>query len=257
MSLSKNNKFKVDYAILAAMDEELEFLKEKFSTLKYVEIQINELFFKIYNYQNHQVLVSATGIGTTFSASIITLIHDYFDPDYFFFCGTAGGIQSNVKIKDVVIAVHAFEAEIQDLFWMIKDTPFENCLKHPIKNQYFPEHYPANPELLNTCRSLSIPDITIHQGTVVTSNAFPAPIEFFERIKKFYPLAIDMETSAFYQIAWLLNLKALAIRGISNILDTDGTDEKVHESDVRGSSEAASKVLLAILDASITIKKLT
>ena len=90
MSLSKNNKFKVDYLILAAMDEELEFLKEKFSTLKYVEIQINELFFKIYNYQNHQVLVSATGIGTTFSASIITLIHDYFDPDYFFFLRNRG-----------------------------------------------------------------------------------------------------------------------------------------------------------------------
>ena len=57
-----------------------------------------------------------------------------------------------------------------------------------------------------------------------------------------------METSAFYQVAWLLDIPSLAIRGISNLLNHDGTDHNVHQSDVKGSALAASKTLLNILD---------
>lgn len=57
-----------------------------------------------------------------------------------------------------------------------------------------------------------------------------------------------METSAIYQVAWLLKMRVLAVRGISNILNNDGTDDKVHRSDVRGSAEAAAKVVLEILN---------
>lgn len=249
----KNKKFKVDYVMIAAMEEELEFLTEKFANLKCIEIKIGELFFKIYDYQSHKVLVSPTGVGTTFSACILTLINSHFDSEYFFICGTAGGIKADLKLRDVIIAEKAFEAEIQDIFAMLKNTPFESCLKHPIKNEYFPAHYSANLELLNICNSLSISDIRIHKGTVVSSNAFPAPKELFDKIKKFDPYSIDMETSAFYQTAWLLNIKIVAIRGISNVLNADGTDEKVHESDVKGSSDAAAKVLLTILDRMIAL----
>lgn len=36
------------------------------------------------------------------------------------------------------------------------------------------------------------------QGSVVSSNAFPAPKELFEKIKSLNPYSIDMETSAFF-----------------------------------------------------------
>ena len=45
-----------------------------------------------------------------------------------------------------------------------------------------------------------------------------------------------------------LKIKALAIRGISNLLDRDGTDEKTNESDVYGSTQSAGEVLLQILE---------
>jgi nucleoside phosphorylase len=69
--------------------------------------------------------------------------------------------------------------------------------------------------------------------------------------------SIDMETAAFYQTAWLFNAKVLAIRGISNVLNLDGSDSNIHESDVKGSSLAAATVLLAVLNKSILLKNKT
>ena len=85
-------------------------------------------------------------------------------------------------------------------------------------------------------------------GTVVSSNSFPAPKELFDKIKDKNPDSIDMETSAFYQVAWLLKIPSLAVRGISNVLNQNGIDDKIHQSDVPGSTRAAAIVLLAIID---------
>lgn len=200
------------------------------------------------------MLLAFTGLGTTFAASALTLIHSYFQPDYFLISGTAGGIKEGLKIRDVVVVEKAFEAEIQDVFTLVKNTPFESCLKHPMKNDFFPSLYSANAELLSLSESLNLKDITLHKGTIVSSNTFPAPKELFNKIKSFDPYSIDMETSAFYQTAWLLNAKVLAVRGISNILNHDGSDDKIHESDLKGSSLAAASVLFLLLNKLISLK---
>lgn len=245
------NKMKIDYAIISAMPEELEFFAKEFSDIKYTDVEIGEFSFRVYDYNHSKVLIAYSGIGTVFAANMMTLIYSCFNPEYYLISGTAGGIKNGLKLRDVVVAATAFEAEMHGLFSQVKNTPFESCLEHPMKHQHFPDCYSADPELLAICDSLSL---DFHKGTVVSSNAFPAPKELFEEIKFLDPYSIDMETSAFYQIAWLLNLKVLAVRGISNILNTDGSDEKVHESDVRGSSQAAAAVLLAVLNKSISLK---
>ena len=45
---------KVDYAILSAMPEELDFFLEKFAKNNYLEKRIGDLTFKIYDYQNRR-----------------------------------------------------------------------------------------------------------------------------------------------------------------------------------------------------------
>lgn len=252
-SLSKMTAIKVDYAIISAMPEELEFFTEEFSNQHYIEYTVGKFHFKVYDYRNSKILITYSGLGVTFAASALTFIHAYFNPAYVLVSGTAGGIKEGLKLGDVIVAECAFEAEIQNVFKIVKNTPFENCLKHPIKNEYFPACYPADSELLRICNSLNIHHL--YQGTVVSSDVFPAPKELFEEIKSLNPYSIDMETSAFYQTAWLLNIKVLAIRAISNILNPDGTDGKIHESDVEGSAKAAAQVLFAILNASIDSRK--
>lgn len=240
---------KIDFSILSAMPEELTYFEFVLSKNKFKIFTANGFEFKVYQYKNKRILLSHTGLGTTFAASVITLIHHHFRPDYIFFSGTAGGINPSLKLRDVVIAEKAFEAEIQGAFKLLKDTPFDSCLTHPIKQQRFPQIYAADNELLNLASNVASTDSSIYTGTVVSSNSFPAPQELFDRIKEEDPYSIDMETSAIYQVAWLLNIRVLAIRGVSNILNNNGSDDTIHESDVEGSSEAAARVVLKIVDA--------
>lgn len=230
------------------MQEELDFFQKTFSETKSEIVKVQGFEFQIYEYNSKRILIIPTGLGTTFAASVVTLIHHHFSPEYIFLSGTAGAIKPELKVRDVIICERAFEAEIQGAFQPLKNTPFESCLTHPLKNQCFPQVYSADEELLRIASNIDLPDITIHKGTVVSSNTFPAPPELFQKIKSENPYSIDMETSAFYQVAWLLKARVLAIRGISNKLDHDGTDDKVHESDVKGSADAAAKFLLKILD---------
>jgi 5'-methylthioadenosine/S-adenosylhomocysteine nucleosidase len=244
-----DNYPKIDFSILSAMPKELAYVEFILSKNKFDTYIVNGFEFKVYQYKNKKILLSHTGLGTTFAASIITLIHHQFRPNYIFFSGTAGGINPDLKLRDVVIAEKAFEAEIQGAFQLLKNTPFKDCLIHPIKQQRFPKVYAADEELLNLASILPFADSTIYKGTVVSSNYFPAPKELFDKIKTENPLSIDMETSAIYQIAWLLNIRVIAVRGISNILNSHGADDAIHESDVESSSEAAAKIVLKIVDA--------
>lgn len=239
----------IDYAIFSAMPEELIFLQDFLSENLHETIYINELPFKIYDYNNKKILIGPTGLGTVFAASTVTLVYSQLHPSYMFFLGTAGGIKTGLKLHDVVIVEKAFEAEIQDAFTLLKGGIFDHCLKHPLRDDYFPACYSADESLLRLASSLTFPDHSVYCGTVVSSNTFPAPKELFEKIKSQNAYSIDMETSAFYQIAWLFKAKALAIRSISNVLNPDGSDDKLDELDIPGASKTATNVLLKILDA--------
>lgn len=248
---------KVELAILSAMPEELVDLEHYLGFYdEGMRISSQGLNFTIYKYQKIKILIACTGIGTTFAASVFTLIHERFRPDYFLFTGTAGGLSSACKIRDVVLAESAYEAEMQDVFSTVINTPFASCLKNALNNLDIPAIYSAHREMLEMINTIdfSANNITVHQGKIVSSNAFPTPIELFAKIKMAKPLAIDMETSAIYQAAWLLDAKALAVRGISNLINQQGADDKIHESDIEGSSKAANQILVIILDTIISMK---
>ncbi len=243
---------KIDYAIFSAIPAELEYIKNKFKAVASEPINLGGFEFTIYVYNDARVLLISCGLGTAFTASALTLTHFYFEPRFVLFSGVAGGIAPDLKICDVVIAELAFEAEMQTVHSAVKNTPFESCLVHPLKNLVIPKSYSCNESLFSLGKAISFPkNLTIHFGKVVTSNNFPAPAALFHEIKEQQALCIDMETSAFYQIAWLLNIPALAVRGISNLINSKGTDENIHFSDLVGSAESAAKVTLAILDALI------
>jgi len=240
---------KVDIAIFAAMPEELEFFRIKFKEYPIIKLSAKGFDFIVYEYNNKKILLAETGLGTAFAASVLTFIHQHFSPKYIFLTGTAGATHTDLKICDVVIAEKAFEAEIQDIFTLLKGTSFETCLTHPMKRKCFPSVYCADKHLLDIARNSELSEVKkTHFGTVVSSNTFPAPKELFEKIKQLNPYSIDMETSAFYQIAWLLQIPVLAVRGISNILNYAGLDENMHEADVKGSAKAAAHALMTIID---------
>lgn len=243
----KSHNFKIEVAIFSAMPEELEFIRKKLFLFKNFSINIGVFKFDVYNYHSKNILLAHTGIGTTFAASMLSIVHQKFNPKYVFVLGTAGGIKQGLKVCDVLIIKKAYEAEIQGIFEGLKGTPFESCLKHPANNKNFPSLYSADPKLLELASKIG--GSGVHIGNAVSSNFFPAPPELFRRLKKEDgAYSIDMESSAFYQVAWLLGIRILAIRGISNILNEHGIDEQLHESNIPGSMSAATNVLWQVIN---------
>ncbi|OGV21230.1 MAG: hypothetical protein A2X47_14175 [Lentisphaerae bacterium GWF2_38_69] len=243
---------KVDFAIISAIPVELDYINSILPEGEKVRTEIGD--FKICDYNGNKVLVSPLGMGTTNAAAMMASIKFLFAPDYFLFAGTAGGINSCLNVGDVVIAASAFEAEIQGAFPILRGTAFEGALIHPIKEMPLQEHYLMDFGLTDLIADLALEstnlpkNIQIHRGIIVTTNTFPSPSSLFKQIQAQKPLALDMETSAIYQTAWLLNTKAIVVRGISNMLDAKGNEDKTQKTDVAGSSKNAGKILLCILD---------
>lgn len=250
---------KVDFAIISAMPEEIAYLNTIFTDG--ILIRIQNFDFKICLYNDKKILLAAIGMGTASAAVATTLIITHCQPNCILFTGTAGGIDPQLKIGDVIIATSAFEAEIQGAFAMLPGTPFETALVHPLKQASLQKSYFISPylsELLNNLNLAGLsPGTKIYQGVVVTSNTFPSPPSLFEQIKSQAPLAIDMETSAIYQAAWLLDVDAIVIRGISNMLNHHGEDDASLKTDVPGSTENAAKILLCLLEKLINTSSLT
>jgi purine-nucleoside phosphorylase len=207
---NSSNVAKIDFAILAALPEEIASLVPTLANYPSEVIKMNDFELTVYHYKAVKIVIVYTGIGLAFMANAATLVKIYFNPEFVFLCGTAGSINKKLKIGDVVIADKAFEAEMLSVFNTARDTPFKNCFKHPLKQEFFPEIYPADKELLAMISTLKFSSQkNIYQGTLVSSTAFPAPPAIFQNIKYLNPYAIDMETSAFYQMAWLLNMRVL------------------------------------------------
>lgn len=238
------NKQQVDIALLAAMPEELAYFEDKFKDLP---CEIVGSHFKIYDDHGRKILTAATGFGTTFAASVYSKIIADHDPLYTIVVGSAGGIQKNLNFCDVVIVDEVFEAEIQGAFQLLESTPFESALIHPLKSEKIPGRYRADTALLSLAKDLHLDDVKIHVGKAVSSNQFPSPLAMYKNIKEQNALTMDMESSAFCQTGWLYKKSIICIRGISNLLDHDGTDEDVHKSDLSGSARAACKVADALM----------
>ena len=238
----------IDYGIISAVSVELAPLQNACN--KKETITVGSINYTVGYIADKKVAMVASGIGTTCVASVMTALIKDFNPKAIFFSGMAGAIDPNLNLGDIVIGSQAFEAEIQNLVPALKNTTFEETLNHPFKNEIQPSIFSADPRLLQLANILANKTTThekITTGILVSSNNFPAPKELFDDIKKKKALAIDMESSAIYQVSWLLGTPSLVIRSISNKLDETGEDKDVANSATTFSSESAAKFLIKII----------
>ncbi|MEK6731631.1 MAG: 5'-methylthioadenosine/S-adenosylhomocysteine nucleosidase [Pseudomonadota bacterium] len=193
----------------------------------------------------HEIILGVTGVGMVNSAAISALAIEWFRPDLLIFCGVAGGMSSEIKIGDVVIATEVAEPEFLTIYSKFADTPFEHTLIHPHKQIMQPAWFP----------STSFPDISkpndkydVHSGRIASSDQFPAPKEEYSLLLREHVLAIDMETAAMYQAGWITNVPTLAVRGISNCLLKDGSDPEMSEANVNEAPQRATDVCLDLIE---------
>lgn len=207
--------------VLSAFLDEIIEIKKIFTNLK--EIVIAKRRCLVTQFNDHEIVICLSGVGTTSAASTTTAICEGFEPDLIILCGVAGGLDNNHRVGDLVIANKIIDADLYDFPSICEGTPYEaNCLTDPHTSKKITTEYKVHPLLQEIGSSLPIERLKI--GTVVTSNIFPAPKSLFSKIKNLNCSAIEMESSGVFKAAEYYDIPVMTIRAISNLLDDCGDD---------------------------------
>ena len=188
-------------AIIAALDTEKAFLIENINH----PIKENYIGKDIYQgvISGHQVIVAESGIGKVNSAIMATHLIDKFEPDYLINIGSAGGLNNQISIGDVVIADR-----------LIYNDAFNQVFG------YAAGQIPQEPEFFETdknLRELILEDKTIKAGLIVTGDSFIEKNNRKQLIENFPDaLATEMEGASIAQVAFKLKTPVAVIRSISD-----------------------------------------
>lgn len=227
--------------ILSAFPEEQDYYKKTLPLHTSLKIEFIEVISCRTN--DSTIYLVTTGMGTINAALVLATLAAHLKPDAVFFSGTAGAIDPQLNIGDVVVGQDAFDADILSVHNAVLGTPFESALINPNKKEKTPLIYPANEWLLKSITLVQTVRYPLFHGRIATSNHFPAPKELFDQIKENNAMIIDMESAAIYQFGWLTQLPVLVVRAVSNKLDAQGTDNEMNSSNIKSSDHAAKLVL--------------
>jgi nucleoside phosphorylase len=190
---------------------------------------------------NLQIAVGRTN-QTNVEAGIETeRIIRYFNPDYIFFVGVAGGLK-DVKIGDIVIGTEVYgyeKAKVGKDYLSRPQFAFSSyALERKAVDFAQTETWKAKSELLVNSNFHN--DIFVHSGTIASGekviSSKSSNIYEFLKINCSHALAVDMEGLGFLEACRPYPLiKTLLIRGISDLI------ENKEFSDVEGSQQYASK----------------
>lgn len=166
--------------------------------------------FYICTYKDKLIINACCGIAKVNAALCTQVMIDKFDVDAIINAGVAGGMNTKVKVCDIVVseAVCPHDLELRFL---------EN---------YPPYHsiYEADQNLIKAvCDVCNDMKIANHVGKIVSGEAFVSDSKLKQDIcDRLSPLAVDMETAAVGQCAYRNNIPFVSVRCISDNADDEG-----------------------------------
>ncbi|CAL4324266.1 purine-nucleoside phosphorylase [Buchnera aphidicola] len=181
-------------------------------------------------YKDKKISVMSHGMGMpSLSIYIHELVNEY-SVRKIIRLGTCGGIGKLVKIKDVIIAMGASTDS------SINKLRFNNYNFTAISDFKM---------LYNAYQISKKNHFNVHIGNIFSTDIFYGQDEnFFNLLKKFKILGIDMETAALYSLSAELNFKAISICTVSDCIFTK---EKMSFKDRERTLYNATKLSLELL----------
>ena len=88
-------------AIIAAMDQELAAIKQKFDDVE--EKSLNDLVYYLGKLNQKEYILIKSGIGKVNAARVTQVLIDKFDIEYIINVGTAGSLNDKLEIGDIII----------------------------------------------------------------------------------------------------------------------------------------------------------
>ena len=161
------------------------------------------------------LILMQCGIGKVNAAAGAVELISRFQPDCIVSTGVAGGIDSCLKVMDVVASSHIVYHDV----WCGEGNEYGQV-------QGLPTFFTGNETLLQCANSLTpaTEGMTIHNGLICSGDKFITDRAELDYIKGSFPegLAVDMESGAIAQVCHLYQVPFISFRIIS---DTPGADE--------------------------------
>ena len=215
--------------IIVAEEKELSAVKDIMINIE--EINVYEKTFYNGLIENKDVVVVKSNVGKVNSARCCQMLVDKFNPSLVINVGTAGSVDNNLDISDVIVATKLVQYDFDV-------TPFGRKLGE-IEN--IGEYIKVNEELLNLFNDM---DVTL--GCIASGDKFVIDINEKNNIRNnFNALCIEMEGASIAQVCLLDKVPFLVIRSITDKLD--GSSKVDFETFLELSSNRASNILKEIL----------
>lgn len=194
--------------IIGAMPSELADIR---STLGDAGIRRFSGFdFYINTYKNNTIVNACCGIAKVNAALCTQVAIDNFHPDCVINTGIAGGMNSIVKVCDIVISTEVLPHDL-DLHFLQDYPPYCGIFKSDERLMDIAE---------KVCGEFGINSF---RGRIVSGEAFISSNEVKVDIqKRFNPYAVDMESAAVGHCCFLNDMPYVSVRCISDNADDNG-----------------------------------
>lgn len=194
--------------IIGAMPSELADIR---NTLKDAEVKhISGYDFYINEVAGKKVINACCGIAKVNAALCAQVLIDNFKPDAVINAGIAGGMDSSIKVCDIVVSNEVLPHDL-DLHFLKDYPPYCGIFK-------------ADKNLIDTAVNICTKQgVKSFVGRIVSGEAFITDTAVKNGIKdKFDPFAVDMESAAVGHCAYLNEVPFVSVRCISDNADDEG-----------------------------------
>ena len=218
--------------IIGAMEEEVAILKDQLTQLD--EIHIAHVKFYRGQLNDHEVVLTQSGIGKVNVAISTTLLIHEFKPDVIINTGSAGALDGELNVGNVVVSesVAYHDADAQAFGYDLGQIP------------QMPAQYAADVKLLElTTEAIEAQSLTAQKGLIVSGDSFIGTNTQRETIRVAFPeaLAVEMEATAIAQTCYQFNVPFIITRAISDL--ANGEAELSFEAFLKKAAQSSSQVV--------------
>lgn len=192
--------------IITATVEEFEAIKDimkQTEKIKYYDLTFYKGKINIKN-----IVLVECGVGKVNAARTTQILTDKFNIKSIINVGSAGGLNNNLEIGDIVIGRNLVQHDFDITAFGHEKGYITNTGKL----------FKCDEKLMNKFKNIKIEGIKITTGTIASGDIFCTDIKMKEKIrKKFNADCCEMEGAAIAQVCFLNKIPFIVIRSISDI----------------------------------------
>ena len=228
----------MEIGIITAMDEECEAI-EKIMKEKQIK-KIYNIKFIIGKIEEKNCILTTSGVGKVNAARTTQVMIDNFNVNYILNLGSAGAINDDLQIGDVIIGKNIYQHDF-DITAFNHNKGYVPGVGDKIK---------CDKKLVykfeQTIKTTKNKNYKIRIGTIATGDIFCTEKYMKNKIKEeFNADIVDMECGAIAQVAYLDKIPFIAIRSISD--SPNGNNATTFDQNLKLASNRTAEVLKEVL----------